>query len=155
MFATFQRYVMKAFFMVIFSLVVAGAYAQEEDTWKLLINKKVVASGKPGNDEAVVRLQTAAVAKMTGANFTVQYAQLTGGTGWNRTIECTDAADKSLHTVQMPAASGSAAFPMTLLKKYAASKTPLFIYTTSLPKDKKKAAVVRVRRFLLCKIEWL
>jgi hypothetical protein len=51
--------------------------------------------------------------------------------------------------------TGKQPFKAALLAGYAKTKKPIHIYTTLLPSDPQKAAVIRVRRILLCTIEWL
>jgi hypothetical protein len=146
---------MKACLMVLLALAALGAQAQADDSWKFLLNKKVIAKGTPDTEDAAVKLEAATLTMMKTGVFNITYVQSQPTSGWNRSFEITDAGDRSLHTIKLPASSGSATVPLAFLKKQAAAKIPLFVYTISLPNDKKKAAVVRVRRILLCKIEWL
>ncbi len=128
--------------------------AQTGSTWKLCFNGKEIIKGNVEQADELKTIDASAILKHPTKNFTIYYNQADVTTGWNRTFFINDENDQVLHTITMTSQSGSVSFPATYLSKSASSKKPVFLYTTSLPKDKKKAAVVRVRRILLSKIEW-
>jgi hypothetical protein len=74
--------------------------------------------------------------------------------GWKRTFYISDSNDENLKTAEINTQAGSVSFNASVIKDLMNKKQPVFIYTTSLPKNKELAARIRVRRVLLCKIEW-
>ena len=65
-----------------------------------------------------------------------------------------DGDDKNYRTIEVNKQSGRITVNAAVLQKLMNKRKPVLIYTTSLPKDPSKAALVRVRRILLCTIEW-
>jgi hypothetical protein len=74
--------------------------------------------------------------------------------GWNRTIYLNDAKDNVIKQYELKNQVGTVSIPVKILQQIARKKQAIHIYTMSLPKDPNLAAVVRVRRVLLGKIQW-
>ncbi len=86
--------------------------------------------------------------------ITIMYQTKAPEDNWNRTFTLNDEGEKTAKRFEMNKQSGSVSFRVSDLKKAAVSNKALFLYTISLPNDPAMAATVRVRRFLLCKIQW-
>ena len=66
-----------------------------------------------------------------------------------------DANDNTIKALKISNQSGCVSFNASVFEELKNKKHPIFIYTTSLPKDPAIAATVRVRRMMICKIEWI
>lgn len=73
---------------------------------------------------------------------------------WKRTFFMNDANEHTYKEAGLKGQDGTVIFTLKELTKAAEAGKPVFIYTVSLPKDPNLAAVVRVQRYLLCKIQW-
>lgn len=72
---------------------------------------------------------------------------------WRRQVTVTDENDKTVMQKTVQEKYGKVIFSVNSLKELA-NKKPLFIYTIAKPTDPALAATVRIRRVLLCKIEF-
>jgi hypothetical protein len=126
--------------------------AQPPDTWKILLNNKVIASGKSDKADSAVHLKASLLKKTD--KIILSYSTANANPGWNRTFFINNEKDESLVTLPMSKQSGSVYMNADRLKKLIAKTKSFYIYTISLPKDRSLAARVRVARVLLGKIEW-
>ncbi|MGI8636681.1 MAG: hypothetical protein ACR2KZ_14890 [Segetibacter sp.] len=133
-------------------LLLTYAKADANDSCRILLNKRVIFKGEVEQQNAVAFL-TASQLKKTDL-ITLEYYSEDDVKGWSRTFYLDAANDKTLKTIQLNKQSGSVCFNAFALKKMIQNREPVFIYTTSLPKDKKMAARIRVRSIFVCKIEW-
>lgn len=137
-------------FCVFLALTIARANAN--DSCKIFFNKQIIFNGEVDEDASVVMPKTK---KITNRDcITINYNSENTNKGWMRTFYINGTDEKSLKTISMSKQSGSVSVSATVLNEMKATKEPVFIYTTSLPKDKKIAARIRVRRMFICKIEW-
>ncbi|HEX8461768.1 MAG TPA: hypothetical protein VF623_10070 [Segetibacter sp.] len=122
------------------------------DHWEILLNNKVIFKGKIGEENPTLKFKSRSF--KTTDRFTLKYTADDPQKDWNRIFIVTDAQDKELKTVYLDKQSVQVSVKASEVKLLMNKKQPVFIYTTSLPKDPAKAATVRVRRILLCKVEW-
>jgi len=122
------------------------------DHWEILFNKKVILKGTSNQEDQTLHFKPRTF-KSTD-RFTLKYISEGSEAGWNRTFYLIDTKDENLKTVKIDKQSGELSAKASAVAELINKKKPVFIYTTSLPKDPNKAATVRVRRILLCKIEW-
>jgi hypothetical protein len=143
----------KTFALVIYLAMFAlAAQAQSGDSWKIFLNKKLLLQTPVESNEAVVVLNKATtIAKNT---LSIQYKSADTESDFKRSFYINDAQEKTIKKIDLKAVDGTVIINTKDLKAAAASRKPLFIYTTAIPKDPAMAAAVRVRRLLLCKIEW-
>ena len=133
-------------------LMLSVAQVNAMDHWEILFNKKVILKGTSDQEDQTLHFKPRAF-KSTD-RFTLKYTSEDSEAGWNRTFYLTDTKDENLKTVIIDKQSGELSVKASAVIELMNKKEPVFIYTMSLPKDRKKAAAVRVRRILLCKIEW-
>ena len=117
-----------------------------------MFNKKLLVKGQPGQEEMQVSLKAVRIKKTDC--FTIKYGTDNSNKRWNRTFYINDTADRTIKTVRINRQRGTVTFNASALKDMVNKRQPLIIYTTSLPKDPAKAATVRVRRIILCRIKW-
>jgi hypothetical protein len=122
------------------------------DTWQILINKQVIFKGNAEMEESAVTIKNKTL-KPTD-RVIIKYNIDNPDPNWKRTFYINDSNDISIKTIELNKQSGAVSVNASAFKKLMDKKQPVFIYTTSLPKDPQKAAAVRVRRILLCKINW-
>jgi hypothetical protein len=123
------------------------------DRWEILLNKQVIFKGTSEQENPTLRFKTKTFKKTD--SFTLRYTSENPQRGWNRTFYVTDSEENNLKTVTVDNQSGQVSVKASAVKELMGKKHPVFIYTTSLPKDPSKAATVRVRRILVCKVEWI
>ena len=120
----------------------------QADDWKIFHNKKLLLSTSEESETKNVRAIPLSDLDKAG-ELIVMYEEGNPDKEWKRTIAIVDDNDKSLfekaeiNKIQVSNAD---------LKKLAAGKTKLKIYTWAIPKDPAKAALVRIRKVHLCTI---
>jgi hypothetical protein len=122
------------------------------DTWQIFINKQVIFKGNAEMEETAVAIKIKTLKPQDC--LIIKYFIDNPNPNWKRTFYINDSNDISVKTVEINKQSGSVSVNASVFKQLMDKKQPVFIYTTSLPKDPQKAAAVRVRRILLCKINW-
>lgn len=133
-----------------FIFFINNSYAQV--TWKISFNKAMILEGKSGEENVVGFFKRR---KFNNSDsFTIQYNGAGNSKLWNRTIYLNAGKTENIKTIMLAQQSGSASVNAHVVEDAMEKQQPLFIYTMSLPKDPSKAAAVRVRRILLCRIEW-
>ena len=142
----------KVFFLLSPLLLLVAANAQATDTWKLLLNNKVVAQGKSDRVDSSAHLKASLLKKTD--KIVLTYATTNANSAWNRTFYINDVNDSTMLTLRMNKPAGSVVISAATLKNIIAKEKSFYIYTISLPKDPSLAARVRVARVLLGKIEW-
>lgn len=145
---------MKRLLIVMFSITAMIANAQTAEKWKICFNKQVLYSGNAEQTETVIVVDAGLLKKDPNGVITISYVQPTPNKNWKRTFYINDEADQLVHSVELKTQIGKVSFSALPIKQMANAKKPVFIYTTSIPKNPEKAAVVRVRRILLCRIDW-
>jgi len=157
MFANFLHLMLK--YLLLIPLLIPGfatsALAGQRPCWLVGFNNKELFKGFEVKQSLVLRMQSTLVSSNPAAIFTIEYKDAAADKNWRRTYYITDQNDQTIHTITMQQPTGKRPFKAALLVGYAKAKKPVYVYTTLLPKDPQKAAVVRVRRILLCTIEWL
>lgn len=133
-------------------LVVTFLKAQPTDKWQICFNKQSIFNGNSDQINRVAFLKLTSLKKKDC--ITIRYETGNADTGWKRTFFINDSADREIKKLELNKQSGSVSVNATVLKAMLDKKLPVFIYTTSLPKDPAKAAVIRIRRLLLCKLDW-
>ena len=126
--------------------------ADAQDKWEAVYNKKIVHKG--GVDKGDVITLRAVPSFKTTDILSLRYHTENSDNTWKRTFYINGANDNVLKTIEMNGQSGTVRIKNSILKELAAKKQPLTVYTSSVPKDPAKASSVRVRRMMLCKIEW-
>ena len=126
--------------------------AKANDSCKILFNKQVIFKGsvEEGAADAFIKVK-----RLTAKDcITIRYYSENTSKGWQRTFYINGPEESNLKTITIGKQSGAVSVKASVLNEMKEKKLPVFIYTTSLPTDKAMAARVRVRRMLICKIEW-
>jgi hypothetical protein len=145
--------VMKRLLIFLLSfLVLSFSKAQSPDNWQILLNKRSIFKGNSDRSNPATIVKTKSL-KMSDC-LTIRYNTDNADIGWKRTFYVNDSVDQNIKTLHLNKQSGCVSFKVSALKEMIDKKRPVFIFTTSLPRDPSKAAVVRIRRVLLCKIDW-
>jgi hypothetical protein len=139
-------------FLSFSTILMSAASAQQGDSWKLYLNKQLLAQSSTEKPEPVITIDKANMKKK--ATITLQYTTEGAQENWKRTFYFNDKSEKTFKRSELKSQDGTITFALKDLLQAANSNTPLNLFTTSLPTDKSMAAVVRVRRFLVCKIQW-
>jgi hypothetical protein len=142
----------KSFIFCICAVVLSAAKAEASESWQILFNNKVIFKGNSDQPDPTVSLK-ATPFKETD-KITIKYFMDNADNTWKRIFMVNDENEKSYITIELNKQSGSVSFKANKLKELMEKKKPFYIYTVSTPKDRSLAASVRVRRVLLCKIEW-
>lgn len=127
--------------------------AQEEVTWKITLNKKVILTGIPSTDTPAYRIPLKKEELANNNLFKIDYLDKNARKGkdsWIRTMMVADSADNVLITKD--SISQLMIYNKDLLKLIWARKK-LIVYTWSAPPDPAMAAVIRIRRQRLCTLE--
>ncbi len=132
--------------------ILAFSKVRSTDNWEICFNKQSIFKGTDDQLNKIAFLKAAGIEK--NDCITITYKMENVDTGWKRTFYINDSADNNIKTIVLNKQTGSVSVNASVLQEMIDKKQPVFIYTTSLPKDPSKAAVVRVRRIFLCKIEW-
>jgi hypothetical protein len=143
---------MKKLLLIIFSIFALATVNAQTDNWQIFFNTKAVLKGNSDKADAELVIKTSALRSTD--KIVIKYTSATADDKWKRTFYITDSADNNILTIPSSKQTGSISVTAGKLTQYMKHKQPVFIYTTSIPKDKAMAASVRVRRMLLCKIEW-
>ena len=146
---------MKNIFTLVFifsSLITTVANAQHNDSWKIYLNKKLLLQTPVESNQPTIWINKSATQSKN--TISIQYKSDNTENNFKRSFFINDEQEKTYKTLALKNNDGTVTFNAKDLKALAASNKPLFIYTTAIPKDPALAAVVRVRRYLLCKIEW-
>ena len=142
----------KSILLIALLLMLSFVTVNAMDHWEILLNKQVIFKGTSEQENPTLQFKTRTFKKTD--SFTLRYTSENAQSGWNRTFHVTDLEEKNLKTVSIDKQSGQVSVKASAVKEIMGKKQPVFIYTTSLPKDPSKAATVRIRRILLCKVEW-
>jgi hypothetical protein len=144
---------MKILFALFASISLLNASAQNYNIayWKILLNKQLVYSG----NERIAENSRTTTLQLSDKRYSkgfmdLTYKQVKPDNTWRRSFMLMDEADYPLASKDLVNNNGQWLLPVTMLKKYAAGKKKLLLYTISLPKDPAVAATVKVRRELLC-----
>ncbi len=124
------------------------------DSCTIFLNKKTIFKGAVDQENAVGYLNLKHVRYKKCDCITIKFKSDNENKGWYRTFFINTENDQQIKKIEMPKQSGAVTVSATVLNKQQEKRQPFFIYTTSLPADKKMAASIRVRRVLICKIEW-
>ncbi len=128
---------------------VQTAQAQDNNNWKITLNKKVVLKGDGNSpDTAILRLSKS---DLSNNNiFRITYDQKSEVKGWQRTIAIMD-------TNQVAVAQRDSVTEFLIYNKDVMGilwpRKKVGIYTWSAPLDKGVAAAIRIRRIRLCTLE--
>lgn len=142
----------KVFLLVCFLLSLLVGNAQTGENWQIFYNKKQVFKGTPEMEVSAAKLKK--VRLKNSDIITIKYNTENLSKGWRRTFYINDSTDQNIKTIEMNEQSGSISVTASAINDLINKKTAKYIYTMSLPKDKALAARIRVRRVLLCKIDW-
>jgi hypothetical protein len=126
--------------------------AEPTETWQILFNNKVIFKGNSDQTDPSASLKVSSF-KATD-KITIKYFMSNADNTWKRTFLINDESEKNFVTLGLNKQTGSASFNAAKLKELVEKKKPFYIYTVSVPKNPSLAATVRVRRVLLCKVEW-
>lgn len=124
------------------------------DSCTIFLNKKTIFKGAVDQENAVGYLKPGNGHYKKSDCLTIKFKSENENNGWYRTFFINTINDQQIKKIEMPILSGDVTVSATLLNKLQEDRQPFFIYTSSLPADKKMAASIRVRRVLICKIEW-
>jgi hypothetical protein len=126
--------------------------AQEPDRWEIKFNKQIIFKGSSNQTNPTAFLKTSALKKTD--KITIRYLMDNPDKDWKRTFLIRDESENNIATLDLNNPTGAVTFNVYNLQALRNKKKPFFIYTVSLPKDPSLAAAIRVKRILLCKIEW-
>jgi hypothetical protein len=135
-------------FAALFSFAQKRGAAASEASWKVSLGKKVLLKATGEDENAnVITLRRADLKKK--ASFTLSYVPESGqSAGWNRTITVYGANDTELQQHK----GNKLTLSNYALAQLVKGKDQVKIYTMAIPSDKRKAALVRVRRMHLVTI---
>jgi hypothetical protein len=133
-------------------LLLTHLNANAMDRWEILFNNKVLFKGSEEQENNRIDFKRTTFKKTDC--FTIKFIAENAQNSWNRTFYINGKEDNNIKTLVISKQSGKVSVSALELSEMMNKKVPVFIYTTSLPKDAAKAATVRVRRILLCKLEW-
>ena len=133
-------------------VILSAIRADANDSCEVLFNKQVVFKGEVDQENAIAFIK-ATYFKNTDC-IIVKYHSEKALKGWKRTFYFDASDDHNLKTIELGKQNGSVSVKASVLNEMQKKKQAVFIYTMSLPIDKAMAARVRVRRMLICKIEW-
>lgn len=122
------------------------------DGWQVFFNKQEIFKGNAEMEQLKTTFKSRELKK--NDCFRITYNNDHPYAGWKRTFYFNDSTDNTIKTLELNKQTGSVSLNASVLKEMMIKKQPVFIYTVSLPKDPDKASNIRVRRILLCKIEW-
>lgn len=142
----------KTFLFLLSFIWVFNSYATSSDSCYITINKQLIYSGVIDEPKATVYLKSSGINKRDC--FSIQYVMEEPDNFWDRTIYLSDLLDNNIQTLPIPEQSGCVNVKASAFWKMIANKEAVFIYAVSIPKDREVAARVRVKRRMLCKIEW-
>ena len=142
----------KSLILLIALFTMAFTEANSQDSWQIIVNKKTILKGIVG-DEATTAVIKAGTPIPKGCIY-IKFKSASNEAGWKRTFYINNTQDHVVKSFDMPKQSGTICIKASSLKILQENKQPFVIYTTSIPNDPAQAASVRVRRFMLCKIEW-
>jgi len=129
---------------------ILAAAAQPGDTWKIYLGKKLLLQSPVESASPTIMLDKKLV---NGKNIlTIQYKAAESGNDMKRSFSINDENESTIQSTSLKGNSGTAVFSLKGLKK--ATGKNLSLFTVAIPKDPSLAAAVRVRRFILCRIEW-
>ena len=137
----------------LFAFCMIEVNAQSGDTWSISLNKQTLLRSPVESAEPTIFISKSALQKGKSM-LTIQYATAEGEKDWNRTFTFNYENEQTVKQASLKNQSGSISFAAKDLLKAAQSNKPVFVYTMSLPNDPAVAALVRIRRILLCKIQW-
>ena len=133
-------------------LAVTVTRALANDSCEVFFNKQLIFKGLVEQENPVAFIKAKQFTKSDC--ITIVYYSNNVNKGWNRTFYINGSDERNLKTLQLGKQSGSVSVNALFLNEMKDKKQPVFMYTTSLPADKTLAARIRVRRILICKIEW-
>jgi len=142
----------KYFILCISAVALSAAKAEPNESWQILFNNKVIFKGNSDQPDPRASLKVSSF-KATD-QITIKYFMSNADNNWKRTFLVNDESEKNFVTLGLNKQTGSVSFQAGKLKELMGKKKPVYIYTVSVPKDPSLAASVRVRRILLCKLEW-
>lgn len=140
-----KQFLFTSFFYLI-SLIV---FSQNEDGWKVYHNKQL-AFEATNADEAKNKLVFQQADLKKEGYVLISYQEAQPKKNWKRTFSINNEADSTLMKKE-----GLMMIRLlhSEIKKLLKNHSKIIVYTWSLPKDPKQAALVRVRRIQLCTIE--
>lgn len=143
---------MKKIILLLFCFfALAALKAGASDNWRITFNNKVIFKGSDNQMNPLAILKRTKVRKSDC--LLIQYNTQDADKRWKRIFYINDSSEQSIKTIDLDEQNGSVSVDASVLQEMT-KKSPVFIYTVSLPKDPALAAAIRVRRILLCKIEW-
>lgn len=144
---------MKNIFLLLTTfLSVAFSKAEDNDRWQILHNKRIILHGSSESENTTVTVKASDFKK--DDSITISYNTTNDDKRWKRSFYINNGNNENLTTAEMNEQTGRVSVKASVLDSNIKNKQPVFIYTTAIPKDKALASRVRLRRILLCKIEW-
>jgi hypothetical protein len=133
-------------------LLTGHIHAQNmNDGWTLSIHKKLLFTG---NEELADAARSITIApgqkEFAKGAFKIAYTKIKPDDGWKRSIMIYNEKDLLIAQKDFDGDTGTWSIDVTTFKKYCRQQKKIFVYTTAIPKDPQMAAMVRVRRILLC-----
>lgn len=135
------------------SLLSISLFAQENISWKVVLNKKTVLEAGPTADSLKNIIQVTKTMLDNRNVFKLDYSEvntLSSKPGWRRTMALVDTLGTSI--VERDSTSQFYLYNRDLMKALW-GRNKLVIYTWAKPMDAGMAAAIRLRRTHLCTIE--
>jgi hypothetical protein len=146
---------MKYFFTLLAAFLFAGSLQAQNmnDHWTLSLNKKILFAGNEEIADAARSINIFPAKKdFAKGTFKIAYLKVKPDDTWKRSLMIYDQNDRLLAEQQYDADTGVWNIAIADFKKYIAGQKKISVYTTAIPKDPNMAAMVRVRRILLCTV---
>lgn len=137
-------------------LVMTGfaIHSYSQDKWTVFINGKKICTGAPDDGDEAKRVFQISRAMLKKGSLKVVYRAAEMQKDWARTVSANSLSTGN-EIVQVKSANNAGSFTIALarIRNALLADKAVEIYTICLPKDPKVAMAVRVRRYLVCRIE--
>jgi hypothetical protein len=142
---------MKLILILLATLLLQQADAQKNSIIVTAQNQTLKVNLQDENPEKVIAIKSTLKSATTG-KLTITNTDWIKDKDWKRSFEIYDNADQSIAKVAPTKTSGKYEVLLKTLTSKMKKGETYSLYTIAIPRDPKKAAVVRVRRVLVCSI---
>jgi hypothetical protein len=144
---------MKLILILLATLLLQQADAQKNSIIVTAQNQTLKVNLQDENPEKVIAIKSTLKSATTG-KLTITNTDWIKDKDWKRSFEIYDNADQSIAKVAPTKTSGKYEVLLKTLTSKMKKGETYSLYTIAIPRDPKKAAVVRVRRVLVCSISF-
>lgn len=128
--------------------------AWSQDKWTIFINGKKLGAGAPDDGAEAARVYKVSATILKKGSLRVVYRAAEPQKDWARTVSANSiSTGNEIVTIKSVNNAGSFTIGLDRIRKALLADKAVEIYTICLPKDPNVAMTVRVRRYLVCRIE--